>query len=271
MKEKIKILTNEIEILRHEISSKDRDLARKKQENSAAYAIRDSLRNEANKLMHQYKDKRDQIDHRLSRIETLNANINAAEEQMMRLKEKYEQSVKDRNQSGVQLLDRNDELCILYERINIQKEIMGKGAASLNDREDEIRRLELILTGLHRKIELEKQKKPLLQQYHKEIAKLEKEREHFDRRLGELSARMENPDDPSRCRNLGGEDPDQDHLSKKIEKLETLLVAQEVYCSNKGKNLREGFSTRRSIPIGGEIEKSNGRNQGRHIQLHTQN
>jgi chromosome segregation ATPase len=257
MKEKIKILTNEIEILRHEISSKDRDLARKKQENSAAYAIRDSLRNEANKLMHQYKDKRDQIDHRLSRIETLNANINAAEEQMMKLKEKYEQSVKDRNQSGVQLLDRNDELCILYERINIQKEIMAKGAGALNDREDEIRRLELILTGLNRKIELEKQKKPLLQQYHKEIAKLEKEREHYDKQLGELSAKMENPDDPSRCRNLGGEDPNQEQLSKKIEKLEALLAAQEVFVVHVGKNPRKRLSSRRSIPAGGKTQRPN--------------
>lgn len=58
MKEKLKILSNEIEILRHEIFAKDRDLAKKKQDNTAKYAARDSLKNEANKLMVHYRERR---------------------------------------------------------------------------------------------------------------------------------------------------------------------------------------------------------------------
>lgn len=58
MKEKIRILSNEIEILRHEIMNKDRDLQKKKQDNAAAYANRDSLKNEANKLLAQYRERR---------------------------------------------------------------------------------------------------------------------------------------------------------------------------------------------------------------------
>jgi chromosome segregation ATPase len=236
MKEKIKILANETDILRHEISNKDRELAKRKQENSATYSLRDSLRNEANKLMHQYKDKRDQIDHRLSRIETLNNTINNFEEQMMKLKERYEQSVKDRNQAGVNLLDRNDELCILYERINVQKEVMAKGSYALNDREDEIKRLELILTGLERKLQLEKQKRPVLTENQNEISRLEEQRDLQETQVLELSRQMENPDDPKRCRKLGGEDPDQEQLAKRIEKLETMLATQEVIYHKPGNN-----------------------------------
>ncbi|KAJ3272865.1 hypothetical protein HDV01_005188 [Terramyces sp. JEL0728] len=227
MKEKIKILTNEIEILRHEMAHKDRDLARKKQDNSAAYAIRDSLRNEANKLMLQYRDKRDQIEHRLTRIEALNSNINAAEEEMQILKSRYEQSVKDRNMAGVHLLDRNDELCILYERINVKKENMSKGATALADRNDEMRKLQLILAESKRQSELQKQKKPIIAELDTELTKLEKKKAELMNLTVMLGEQMENPSDEKRCRNLGGVDPAQEELTKKIEKLENLLSIQE--------------------------------------------
>jgi hypothetical protein len=39
---------------------------------------------------------------------------------VFRLKKMYEFAVEDRNYTGIQLIDRNDELCILYEKANIQ-------------------------------------------------------------------------------------------------------------------------------------------------------
>ena len=58
MKEKIRILSNEIEVLRHEITNKDSEFTKKKQENSAAYAVRDSAKNDANKLLATYRERR---------------------------------------------------------------------------------------------------------------------------------------------------------------------------------------------------------------------
>jgi hypothetical protein len=245
MKEKIKILSNETEILRHELSVKDRELAKKKQESSAAYALRDSLKNEANKLMLNYREKRDQIDHRLTRIEALNGTINGAEADMLQLKAKYVQSIKDRNDAGIQLLDRNDELCILYERINVQKEVMDKGTRAHQEREEECRKLDLILAELKRKIEMEKQKQPQIREHSEIISKLETEKGRLHETINKLSQSMEDPEDPKRCRNLGGADPTVDQLSKKIEKMESLLASQEVFHTLiLGKNPRKGSGSR---------------------------
>ena len=41
--------------------------------------------------------------------------------------QEYEGAVEDRNHTGIMLIDRNDELCILYEKANIQEEVMRKG------------------------------------------------------------------------------------------------------------------------------------------------
>ncbi|XJO72474.1 hypothetical protein BDV3_003585 [Batrachochytrium dendrobatidis] len=227
MKEKIKILSNEIEILRHEIYNKDRELSKRKQENSAAYAGRDSLKNEANKLMMQYRDRRDQIDQHLASLESLNTHINSAEQEMLAIKLRYEQLIKERNMVGVHLLDRNDELCIIYERLNVQVEIMSKGELGLREREDEIRKLALIATELKRKIDLLKRDEPLVGVYQIEIEKLERERDKLRKYVIDLSREMENPDDPKRCRNLNGADPTPIELLKKIERLEDMLATRE--------------------------------------------
>ena len=50
MKEKVKILQNEIEILRHEAFTKDKFLARSKFELQNMYAARDALQNDTNKV-----------------------------------------------------------------------------------------------------------------------------------------------------------------------------------------------------------------------------
>ncbi|KAI8922819.1 hypothetical protein BC831DRAFT_248972 [Entophlyctis helioformis] len=226
MKEKIKILSNEIEILRHEIYNKDREVSKKRQENSAAYALRDSLKNEANKLMVQYRDRRDQIDQHLAAIEALNMHINSAEEEMMTLKLRYEQCIKERNMVGVHLLDRNDELCILYERLNVQKEVMAKGESALVDKEDEIRKLSLMLPSSSAKSSC-RSKPSRSWGYEGEIEKLEASREKLRKKVADLAEEMENPDDPRRCRNLGGVDPSQKELLKKIERLEDLLAGRE--------------------------------------------
>ncbi len=41
--------------------------------------------------------------------------------------QEYEGAVEDRNHTGIMLIDRNDELCILYEKANAQEEVMRKG------------------------------------------------------------------------------------------------------------------------------------------------
>lgn len=57
----------------------------------------------------------------MAEIERQNATINGLEKEMLRLKAVYETAVEQRNLTGVQLIDRNDELCVLYEKSNIQE------------------------------------------------------------------------------------------------------------------------------------------------------
>lgn len=58
---------------------------------------------------------------------------------MLRLRRQYERAIEARNYTGILLIDRNDELCVLYEKHNIQEEVLKSGELELRRREDEIR------------------------------------------------------------------------------------------------------------------------------------
>ncbi len=53
-------------------------------------------------------------------VDKLNSLINGSEREMIRLRQAYADAVEHRNMTGIQLIDRNDELCILHEKFNIQ-------------------------------------------------------------------------------------------------------------------------------------------------------
>lgn len=57
----------------------------------------------------------------------------------------YEKACESRNYMGIQLIDRNDELCILYEKSNIQENILKNGEQKIREKEEQIRMINLEL------------------------------------------------------------------------------------------------------------------------------
>jgi hypothetical protein len=60
----------------------------------------------------------------------------------------------NRNYTGIQLIDRNDELCILYEKANIQENILRSGEMEIKKLEDEIRMIKIEISEQKRKIDV---------------------------------------------------------------------------------------------------------------------
>ena len=56
------------------------------------------------------------------------------------------------NYTGIQLIDRNDELCILYEKANVQENILRTAKLHYREREEEIRLLRLEIKEQERSI-----------------------------------------------------------------------------------------------------------------------
>lgn len=217
MNEKIRILTNEIEILKGESIAKDRALINERLDHEKAKYERDALRAETNKNQASYREKQENIEQQIMRIDKLNSVINTIEREMLKLKRDYERAVEARNFSGVQLIDRNDELCILYEKSNIQEETLKKGEISLKEREEEVRMLEVNIAEIERQIEVVRKQIPkvpvLLEEVNQLRINLQEEREMTEK----LCKDLETPENLERWNPLPGDDLDMEQMTAKLE------------------------------------------------------
>lgn len=143
MKERIKILMNEVEILRNESSEKDRTLTDCKKNVQTEIQQRDTLRADLNKNEFLYKNRMSIIGQKINEGDKLNLIINSLQKEMNNLIFKYEMACESRNYMGIQLIDKNDELCILYEKSNIQENILKNGEQEIRQKEEEIRMINL--------------------------------------------------------------------------------------------------------------------------------
>eukprot|EP00606_Chrysophyceae_sp_TOSAG23-5_P000247 GSChrysophyteH2.ASY1.ANO1.465.1 assembled CDS len=205
IKEKIRILNNEVEILGNESQAKDAALVKEKSSHHQAQNHRNTLRQDMNRLLSEYRAKQGQVEQQIMEIDKLNVVINNLEKDMLDLKGKYEKSVEERNITGVQLIDRNDELCILYERSNQQTDSLKKGELELIKKDWEFRQLRLQTEELKRQYVAAKHRLP--------------ERDKID----DLSAKLEDPANGDRWRALEGDDPSTEQLLAKISILEDRL------------------------------------------------
>lgn len=216
MKERIKILQNEVEILRNESSEKDRALIDIKHHVQKEIYKRDSLRADLNKKDFVYKQKKSVIGQKINEGDKLNLIINSLQKEMNDLIYKYEMACESRNYMGIQLIDRNDELCIYYEKCNIQENRLKEGEQAIRQKEEEIRMISLEHKERQRQLEVVRKQVPevpdLAQQVHALKASLDKEKAKVEM----LSEMLENPTKHPHWRDLGGEDPDQEALQAKI-------------------------------------------------------
>lgn len=71
------------------------------------------------------------MDEQIAKLDKQNTIVNQMEKTMLDAKRGYENIVQARNCTGIMLIDRNDELCILYEKANVQEEVLKQGLYGL--------------------------------------------------------------------------------------------------------------------------------------------
>lgn len=176
-----------------------------------------------NKLLAEYRQKQNIVEQQIQEIDKLNLVINNLEKQMLELKSHYEHAVEDRNLTGVQLIDRNDELCILYERSNQQQEALKKGEIELRKKEEEVRLITLQMNELKRQYLAATKRIPEIEKHQNQIVELENRLMLERNETDDLSTQLEDPQNVNRWRPLDGEDLTIEQLISKIRILEERL------------------------------------------------
>jgi chromosome segregation ATPase len=150
--EKARILESEIEILRSTSLTKSRQLLKQSQELANINSSRNAVRGEINKITAAYRERKEHVDQHLSQIEVLQSKVDNREWMMTKHRRDYEVALQQRNHIAQQLLERNDELCVLYQRQSLQDKTFLHAEHELGDRDADIKRCRIEIDSLKREI-----------------------------------------------------------------------------------------------------------------------
>ena len=70
----------------------------------------------------------------------------------------FEKAVQHRNERGVTLVEREEEVCIFYERLNVQEQMIRNGEVKVTELDENLRFLKLQLQEEMRQIDVARRK-----------------------------------------------------------------------------------------------------------------
>ena len=246
MKRKFKIATHQISQLKDEMDAKDSNLLKEAFERERTNKINDQLKSQIKALESCVEKVREEKNRYEKEMQKLTTIIKQADTERKKLKQDYDNAVTERDIFGTQLIRRNDELALLYEKIKILQSTLSKGEVQYQERLSDISLLKQNNIILERSLANLKKQASSIADYKKEIFHLEKELIQERLQVKALSEELETPINCHRWRKLEGTDPDTFEMIQKIKTLQKRLikkteevVEKEVQVQEKQKMIEE--------------------------------
>ncbi|XP_003921180.1 coiled-coil domain-containing protein 146 isoform X1 [Saimiri boliviensis] len=227
IKERHKMSLNELEILRSSAISQERKLQNSMLKHANNVTIRESMQNDVCKIVSKLQEMKEKKEAQLNNIDRLANMITMIEEEMVQLRKRYEKAVQHRNESGVQLIEREEEVCIFYEKINIQEKMKLNGEIEIHVLEEKIRFLKLKIAEKQRQIRVTQKLLPAKRSLDADLAVLQIQFSQCTDRIRDLEKEFVKLDGKNRARFLPGKDLTEKEMIKKLDELELQLAKKE--------------------------------------------
>merc|ERR1719198_740278 len=221
MRRKFKIMNHQISQLKEEIQAKDSALMNVHLEHARLEKER-----EMQKLKNNLLEADNTCKSLQQEIKKLDAIIEKGEREMERQRKELDEVINERDILGTQLIRRNDELALLYERIKIQQSTLKKGEVQYRERIEDIRILKLKINDMKRELQLLSSSVSDIDSLRNEVYHLQRELLQERTKVKALSEELENPMNVHRWRKLEGSDPATYEMIQKIQTLQKRLIAK---------------------------------------------
>merc|ERR1719398_344341 len=224
MVKRFKVMHHQIEQLKEEIKEKDKQLITEHFEHQ--FINKESEKTKDNLEKHSKQQKRLQqvVDLQQQGIKKLEATIQEAEVERQNQRKEYEGVSSERNILATQLIRRNEELALLYEKIKIQESTLKKGESQYRHRLEEIKKQKDGIGGLKYDLVVNHQQADNIEDHKKEVYHLQRELLQERTKVKALSEELENPMNVHRWRKLEGSDPAMYELIQKVRTLQKRLI-----------------------------------------------
>ena len=172
-------------------------------------------------------------------ISRLKYVISEAESEKLKQKKDYEMVINERDILGTQLIKRDEELALLYEKIKIQKSTLKKGENYYQEKIADIENLVETIRKTKRELKDAEMETECIPDLKREIYLLQKELLEQQQKVKFLSDELQKPLNVHRWRKLESTDVETYELIQKIQSLQKRLIAKTEEVSEKDVLIQE--------------------------------
>mmetsp|Transcript_20466 Transcript_20466/g.67583 ORF Transcript_20466/g.67583 Transcript_20466/m.67583 type:complete len:454 (+) Transcript_20466:1147-2508(+) len=226
MKRKFKIMNHQIEQLKEEISAKDEALVKESFAHQKVEKQSEQMRNEISRMRRLIESNDDIIHKQDAEIRRLASMIRRMDDEALTQRKEYDQVINERDILGTQLIRRNDELALLYEKLKIQMSTLRKGEAQYTARVMDVQVLRLKVRDVQRELGIANGSSSMVDDLRRELIAVQRELLQEKTKVKALSEELENPMNVHRWRKLEGSDPATYEMIQKIQTLQKRLITK---------------------------------------------
>merc|ERR1712139_377477 len=239
MKRKFKIMYHQIEQLKEEIKDKDSALIKEHFEHHKVQKANEDIKEKLGNAQKRMKNLTNIVETQRAEIKKLESTIQEAEQEKQSQQKEYEGVISERDILGTQLIRRNEELALLYEKIKIQQSTLQKGEIQFKERVDETAAFKTNIGNLKRELHVARNQVVNIEALKKEIHHLNKELLQEQSKCKALQEELENPMNVHRWRKLEGSDPATYEMIQKVKMLQKRLIAKTEEVVEKDMQIQE--------------------------------
>ncbi|NWS36331.1 CFA58 protein, partial [Polioptila caerulea] len=226
MKMKLKNATRQLDQLKEELKEKDLALEKAHVEFQQSEDEKESLKSELLKVTKQAQEDKAYIENQEAEAKNLLKIIAEADAERLRQKKEFDKVLCQRHALGVQLIRRNDEVALLYEKIKIQQAILNRGEAQYRQRMEDMRILKLEIKKLRREKGILGKSVANVEELRWEFNHMQKELLREQTRCKILEEELQKPLQVHRWRKLEASDPTTYELILKVQRLQKRLISK---------------------------------------------
>jgi len=227
LKEKIRIIQEEGNVLSKEYSKVESATRISKNEIDSAFSIRDVIKEELRRSEIEYRKLEEQLDFQATETSRMNKILERIEQEILNQQVQYSHKTADCIDRRRMYLDKTDAISILHEQLERHAEIMKKGEKALKERDDEIRMLVHQLKDFEHCIELMGKKLPEIRKLDNEINEIRFQIQRENSEVEQITKKLEVPEENGRARKYSGKDMSMSELEEKITVYEQRLSSKD--------------------------------------------
>jgi chromosome segregation ATPase len=223
---KFRRLTYTISQLKDEMTNKETAIQKERTALTRHNKENDDLQSEIRKKEGYIKSLDQMIKTQEADIGRLKYVITEAEAEKQKQRKDYEMVINERDILGTQLIKREEELQLLYEKIKIQQSTLKKGEIYYQKKHEEIEDLKATIADIKKQIIVHQNETACIEDLKKEIYLLQKELVEQQQKDKILTQELEKPMNVHRWRKLECTEPEIYEKIQKIQSLQKRLIAK---------------------------------------------